>query len=787
MSDLITQELRKWADLQEEHLVRGNSILEMPDIEQWYVFMSADQIKKIDREHHATFVRKNSGYQLKNKEDKGWYGFLMPIDEIDTVGIDGLRRAAELLTRYREDFNWTHYLQQVADGSGQATPVVLVGLWQYIWSYTGLLAAARRDHAEMRPLFRQLPGVLAFPQRLPSEQCVELLFLLCRRPYGEHWDESAFDRLLAQAHPEVRAFMHQHRMVLEAGLANNMPERSAVAEVDFYKCCRADLPLVGVQEMLDDATASGLYRQLPLSIREAYGIGTDKTIADRVKAITGNLSFLRRMLPSTSTAPAAAPNYAANWQPLISKTAPAWYELTEPERVAAIDIVPSENPTVFSRWQAYLGQLAAHLTSPVFRWEASTDGQIVPVWNLPSSRISENALNRSGQQLKLQKKETEQLEVLLDKLAKIPSLAGLKSFLERAPVFRSPLVARRWRLAKEQHRKSLNDRGAYRTQRMREFGIIDAEESEHRKGLWLDEMLKVEEEVRPYMAYVRKAFQAALPIGSTIEFDPYRHRHDGIEFDPETVQDQDKWLRGDVMKTLRSKRNFAPITQVNTFCLDYSRSMTHDLMRDLFKVVFLLVMGLEGRRSYDAIHFFGSDFYEVVGFNSGQSFTNRSVLFRVLRNISEVHTHRVIYGGVGGTNISAGVGKSHEKLKVFTEKLSKNYPEMNFVSSLFVLTDGQPTIGIYDLEELGLFIDEKRRDGDIAIKGIYLKPPQDTSDFMTRIFGAEHAVEATTFDETVSTFVHVMARTYKAQRKSFRAVEKRRRMLAGENDAINLS
>jgi hypothetical protein len=51
---------------------------------------------------------------------------------------------------------------------------------------------------------------------------------------------------------------------------------------------------------------------------------------------------------------------------------------------------------------------------------------------------------------------------------------------------------------------------------------------------------------------------------------------------------------------------------------------------------------------------------------------------------------------------------------------------------------------------------------------------------MQQIFGAEHAVEATTFDETVRTFVHVMARTYKAQRKTFRAIEKRKRMLGSE-------
>jgi hypothetical protein len=576
-------------------------------------------------------------------------------------------------------------------------------------------------------------------------------------------------------------------MVLEAGLANNMPERSAAAEVAFYECCRADVLRVGVQEMLDDASGSGLYHRLPSSLRETYRPETGASVVDRIRSLASGLSFVQRLLPSTSAAPAAAPDYAPAWEPLAAEDTTNWYELTEADFAAASAELRPGEARVLHRWEAYLGSVMNQLTAPVFRWMPSEDGRVLPEWNLPDPAVTEAAWRRYSKQLKLEEEEMKKLDQLLIRLDKVPSLAGLRSFLEKAPVFRSPAIARRWRQAREQHRKTLKIRGQYRTQRMKEFGILDSEESEFRKNLWLDEMLQIEEEVRPYMAYVKKAFQAALPIGSTIEFDPYRHRHDGIEFDPETVQDQNKWLRGDVMKTLRTKRNFAPITQVNTFCLDYSRSMTHELMRDLFKVVFLLVTGLQGRRSFDAIHFFGSDFYEVVGFNHGQSFTNRSVLFRVLRNISEVHTHRVIYGGVGGTNISAGVDKSHEKLKTFTEELSENYPDMNYVSSLFVLTDGQPTIGIYDLDDLGAFIEKKRDDGNIAIKGIYLKPPQDTSDFMTRIFGAEHAVEATTFDETVRTFVHVMARTYKTQRKTFRTVEKRRKMLgrhsAGNNDA----
>jgi len=257
---------------------------------------------------------------------------------------------------------------------------------------------------------------------------------------------------------------------------------------------------------------------------------------------------------------------------------------------------------------------------------------------------------------------------------------------------------------------------------------------------------------------------------------PYRHRHDGIEFDPDTLQDSDKWLRGDVMKTLRSRKDYAPITQVNTFCLDYSRSMTHELMRNLFKTVFLLVMGLESRKTYDAIHFFGSGFHEVAGFGNTDVYTDRKLLFRVLRNVAQQGGGKITYGGIGGTNISAGVAESHKRLHAFVKELREEDPEANLVESLFVLTDGQPTMGITDLPELRAFIDEKRKDGNVAIKGIYLKHPDDKSDFITQIFGPQNAVSASSFEDTVTTFVEVMGKTYREQRRKFKEVQRRRKM-----------
>ena len=144
---------------------------------------------------------------------------------------------------------------------------------------------------------------------------------------------------------------------------------------------------------------------------------------------------------------------------------------------------------------------------------------------------------------------------------------------------------------------------------------------DYRTEMWLDEMLKIEEEIRSYIPYVKKAFNAALPIRKTVEFNNDRHDFSGIEFDSSTINDQNKWLRGEVMKTMKSKTKLGEIEQINAFCLDYSGSMDHTRMRNLFKILYLLVLGLEDRKSYDAFHFFNSNFIE--GSNFTEEFTRR--------------------------------------------------------------------------------------------------------------------------------------------------------------------
>jgi hypothetical protein len=789
MPALPTKLLHKWSELREEYATRGNFLLGLKEGEQWYAFVGEKGTETLNTDLHCRFAKNASDSERKGMGPlpAEWRGFMLPEEEVDRLGINVLRGELAWLSALKNNFNWRTYLSSLSEAIVQeeTLPLVEAGLWHFVLHYADVLNVAHREGRDLSPLLRSLPGEVAFDGLLPSEQCLELLFLLCRKAYANHWNGDVFERLLGLAHKEASTFIGPNRMMLERALANGRSTAARVMSEGFYACCDADLRFVAVQELLDDAQGKQLHLSLPLELRERYGPSHKNSLAGRMKSFTDKLSLRDALRWPTSSAPAAAPDYTTPYSPLVKEKSRNWNSLTKEEVTHILDVVENDWPEdlreqLFDlarhRQLAHLGQIARHLMAPLMTWK-ETEGRMLPTWQLPTGRIAEKADEAFAEEMKFAAEELAALDRALPRLAKVRTLAALTRFEENLPYQRTPLAAARWRKALRKHREELRKKGGYRRQRMLEFGIDKADENEFRRGLWLDEMLKIEKEVRPFMSYVRKSFSSALPIGTTIEFDPYRHRHDGVEFDPETVQDQDKWLRGDVMKTLRGRKDYAQICQVNTFCLDYSRSMTHELMRDLFKVVFILVMGLEGRKSYDAIHFFGSDFYEVINFDNSRQYTNRSILFRVLRNISQIHVNRVIYSGTGGTNISAGVQKSHEKINAFAEKLREEQPDLKFVTSLFVLTDGQPTMGITDYDELHDFIDAKRKIGDVSIKGIFLKHKDDASDMITRIFGKEHAVESSSFKETVTTFVQIMGRTYRAQRQDFKAAEKRKRLL----------
>ena len=139
--------------------------------------------------------------------------------------------------------------------------------------------------------------------------------------------------------------------------------------------------------------------------------------------------------------------------------------------------------------------------------------------------------------------------------------------------------------------------------------------------------------------------------------------------------------------------------------------------------------------------------------------------------------------------MSDGIKMSHQKMKTFVEEFRRTNPKANIVSSIFVITDGEPSLGITEIPKLREFIEEKRLDGDVEIKGIFIKSKQDekfktirevseessladSSSFndsiMSEIFGEDHFVETSDFRDGVDKFVKIMTETYKQQRKSYK-------------------
>lgn len=786
-----------WARIKQDLADKDVVLQELPELPQWYpLFKDGEDLNR--RLHRLLGERASAmGERLLDwqelKTTGTWLGFAVPLADVERFSSERLQLTVDKITHQRNHFRWREYLEAIGNEAWRVkeVSVVLIGLWAYLAEYNYFLRQSRGKGLPLEQVLQSMPEEGPFSNRLPSAQCIQLLFLRCRQPFAQYYDGREFDRLRAAAHPGVKDFFTKQLPVIDRFFrgSTNSGEDKKLAEA-FYACCRTDLPFVVLQK---EAIGKG----------RASGAGPRPRLRERLRNLATRLGLLERIRSVGSSAPAAAPKMAPAYSPLIGGKEANWTKFsTEALEAALAKVSAKEERAATGLWEEQLWRYAEQLTAPVIRWEL-TKGAIFPAWNLLPAERAQRALEAHWSEQELISKELEQLDAMLFRLYGIKSLFQIQKLEQKMPHFKTAAAALRWEEAKRTQKKRLNSQDHYRAQRMVEFGINESGLNKHKNEIWLDELLKIEEEVRPFMAYVSRAFQAALPVGTTLEFNPYRHRHDGIEFDPETIQDPAKWLRGEVMKTLRSRKDFAPITQVNTFCLDYSRSMTHELMRDLFKTVFLLVMGLESRKTYDAIHFFGSGFHEVAGFENNDSFTDRKILFRVLRNIAQQGGGVVTYGGIGGTNISAGVSESHQRLLAFMKELKEEDPEANVVASIFVLTDGQPTMGIVDLPELHDLIQKKREDGNVAIKGIFLNPPDeapwtldpfeqkrqaqiygdtsnvDPSSFIRKIFGPQNAVTATTFEDTVTTFVQVMSKTYREQRRKFREEEKRRKIQSG--------
>jgi len=242
-----------------------------------------------------------------------------------------------------------------------------------------------------------------------------------------------------------------------------------------------------------------------------------------------------------------------------------------------------------------------------------------------------------------------------------------------------------------------------------------------------------------------------------------------------TIQDRRKWMRGDIMKMLKTNVSRANAEQINIFLLDHSGSMRGQRMRNVFKIIYLLVLGLESRKTFDAYHFFGSAFLEGADFSA--TYSNRSILFQILKKVARIHRWRIMYSGAGGTNISEGIDESHKRLVDFAKKMREKNPNTFYFTSIFVITDGVPSVGIRNEVKLGHFIEEKREEGDVAIKGLYLKPEGDTDyEFMEEVFGKDNYVVSSDLAEAINQLVYITSSTYKLQRKELKYAKRKAKL-----------
>jgi len=550
----------------------------------------------------------------------------------------------------------------------------------------------------------------------------------------------------------------------------------------FIQVFQKDYHELLLQEVLDNESNLGLYKSLSLVDQFKHGPRSLYNLSNVMKDMVFNAN--NRFISEFGTTNKDMPQYFRPMNKIYASDVQYWFDLMPEERQDILGHVynGSSNAKLEDaeritkkRCNKHWLNLINLISAPILYWQEE-DNEYFPQVNL----LNEEDANRLKELYRLKKEEREKEKILLDKhiaaLKELKYLDEIETYLSRyKPAFSHHEFHERWIHELTRMEARLKQRQIYYDTRMKEFGFYETMLSNEIKRMWLEELLKIEDEVKPFISYVKKAFQSALPIRKRVSFSELRHVNDGVEFDADTLFDHEKWIRADVMKAMESKIEKGEAIQINTFCLDYSGSMNQSRMRNLFKVLYLLVLGLEDRKSYDAFHFFSNNFIEVVNFSD--EFTNRKVLFRIMRQITSIVTGSLIYSGEGGTHMSEGIAKSHEKMKKFTDGILTQNPQANILSSIFVITDGEPSIGITDSDTLNEFIETKRQDGDVEIKGIFIRSEDDFGEgLLEDIFGENHFIETTDFKDGVNKFVKIMTETYKEQRRTYKWKLKKRKL-----------
>ena len=705
-------------------------------------------------------------------------GFLLPQSWLNSeLGMyqPSLARLEALHRHFRLTDFLAEVQQRMFHPHTSGHPPGLIALYHYLPAYFNMLKLAERGAAVTHRLFPSKP----LKQLLLAEQLMELSMMAARAAHGGYETYTELNQLVATAGQEARTFFETHGNGIMAaaeralrGLPFNIAnEEGADADVSetvttltateaaFYATHQTDLATLRLRALF----ARPIAYQLPTE--------TIELINDKLGATLAATALFDRIATyQPSTAPAQAPKISRAEDEIGGsderKINTVVAALTPEERAAILTAVP-KSATVFAkaakRYAGHLTALLNRLTEPLQSWRTVGD-RTEPHFG----QIDRPALTKKYQNFvtsrEVELRETKKLE---ECIAHLPNVKDRKTLARTAEdvTFGSKEMRQRYAAAVAKRESELSETDRYREEKLREYGIEAPELSDREMDIYLNEILRIEKEVTPFIAFVRDAFKAALPIQSKLKFNGNRHSIDGPEFDPDTLADPEKYLRGEVMKTFRTDSRTVPIVQVNAFCLDYSKSMILEPMRNLYKVMFLLILGLEGRGTYDAVYFFSEKFMEVADF---RGLTDRKVLWPILRTVSNISAGEVRYSGDGYTNISAGLDESHRRLNEYADYLKKKHPGVHLVRSLFMLTDGEPNAGIWEPEKLRDHVEAKRDVGPVAIKGIFFDTGVDAGETISDIFGSQHSVQADSFESVVVNFVGIMSETYKRQRSYYR-------------------
>ncbi len=718
-------------------------------------------------------------------------GLFIPASEFNRISFEKLKNAIDCIIILSDSISFSQvYVPFLVENrnSGDAIEKVFDSWWLFLMAYKdALLSYKGHKNNDLEDWISSRFSLQNLKMKLPSEQIVSILIYCLERIIFKSIGTPNINKKLEKCSDAVSKFFDSHLHEIEQALDPNVEYDQSFyfnekMRKDFISVFQHDLSLLRIQEILDNHGRTRTMESLSVALQKQLNPMKGLSIKKRFQSLLTPGGILTRIQENAEEIiREPEPMLFEEAPPIASPKVKQWWEVEEDviddvqselehlaEKKKALDLAAKD------RWLKHLKILGDRLSAPFFIWKQEKE-TLVPQINILDDVSGREYFSNYWKKLAWEKWEYKRLKDLSKSLFSFASEREINDLLKKMKPFTIPRMITEWERKLQEQRAKIRQRESFRKQKMMSFGIWDDKKVRpFKKEIWLDEMLEIEEDVSPYINFVKKAFLTALPVRKHVVFDEYRHSADGVEFDPETVFNMEKWMNAEVMKTMSYKIDRGEVIQVNSFALDFSGSMDHVKMRSLFKILYLLLLGLEDKKSYDSIHFFASGFIECANF-SGQ-YTSRRLLFQVLKQISVVRSGEVFYGGYGGTNISSGIENCHERLLNFSQILKDKNPQHNFVHSIFVISDGEPSLGIINLEELSEFVNKKRSEGNVSIKGIYIKPEDDETEFIGQIFGDGNYVESVSFNDGVSNFVKILTDTYKAQRKAFKWEQKRKRI-----------